>query len=266
VKLLSMVAISVLLVPSIAEAAVTTYAVVMTSQQEVPSAGTRSTSTATGSTTLAFDNVTKTLTGTLTYAGLSGPAVESHIHAAPCGVSGAVDRSLGLDLGSPIALNVVLNSEEETALVTNNLYLDFHTAMYPDGEIRGQILSAGSPMCTGPKQGSGAGTRPAGANVGAETASGAGVDLGSHIDAADAAASPVDASAPCPSSGSAAPHADAGADAASGGEVGCSAAGSAPSMAWFFAGALVVARSVRRRRGAATQARGGVGDSRAWFG
>jgi uncharacterized protein (TIGR03382 family) len=235
VKLFSLarVAVSLLLIPSLAEASVSTYAVVMTSQQEAPSGGGTSTSTATGSTTLAFDDVTKRLTGTLTYAGLSGPPVAAHIHQGACGVSGAVDETLAASATSPMAIDVVLAPAEETALATNDLYVDFHTAQHPDGEIRGQILSAGSPMCTGPQ-------RPL---------AGAAVALGSHIDAEDAGASAVDAS--CPSSS---PKTDAGAAAATaaqGGDVGCSAGGSAPDAAWVIAGALVLAVSVRRRRRAA---------------
>jgi len=234
VKLFSLVAVIGLLIPSLAEAAVSTYAVVMTSQQQIPSGSARNTSTATGSATLAFDDVTKRLTGALTYAGLSGPPLAGDLHEAACGAVGVVDETLASAAKNPIAIDVVLDAKEEAALATNNLYVDLHTALYPDGEIRGQILAAGSPMCAGPQSALAA----------------AGVALGSHIDAEDAGASEVDAS--CPSSSSS--RSDAGAAAASaaqaqGGDVGCSAGGSAPDAAWVLgAGALALGTSVRRRR------------------
>src|SRR5688500_2227123 len=67
-----------------ADAAQTTYFAPLGGANEVPPVFTNGT----GSTTLTFDDQTKELSGTVTYAGLSGAPTAGHIHEGACGQVG----------------------------------------------------------------------------------------------------------------------------------------------------------------------------------
>ncbi len=103
---------------------------------EVPS----NASTANGSATAKFDKVTKILTLNMTYGGLT--ATNMHIHKAPAGVSGGVLFGIGT---LPYSYNInytspALTAGQEDSLMNNLYYLNIHTAAFPAGEIRGQII------------------------------------------------------------------------------------------------------------------------------
>jgi hypothetical protein len=97
-----------------------------------------------GSGTLSIEG--NTLTYSITFSGLSGPASAAHIHgpadatqaigvikslnfpAAPSGVmSGTIDLS-------------TLTPEQVNAIKTGNAYVNIHTTANPGGEIRGQLI------------------------------------------------------------------------------------------------------------------------------
>lgn len=110
--------------------------------QEVPT----NNSAASGTMNATYDPATKTLTYTVTWSGLSGPATAAHIHGAadrgsnagvlqgfinfPTAASGTYSNSVVVD-------NVVI---KDTDLLNSRLYVNIHTAQFPGGEIRGQIL------------------------------------------------------------------------------------------------------------------------------
>ncbi len=97
-------------------------------------------STATGSASLVYNKDTKILTLSMTYTGLT--ATNMHIHKAPAGLNGSVLVGLGVaPFASPINFTyTVLTTGQEDSLINNLYYLNIHSAAYPGGEIRGQIL------------------------------------------------------------------------------------------------------------------------------
>jgi hypothetical protein len=105
--------------------------------------GASDTSTATGSAAISFDTKTKVLTWTITYKGLTGKATAAHFHGpAAAGASAAPEIPLKGSLKSPIKGHAKLTAKQITDLEAEMLYLNIHTAKYPDGEIRGQVLKA----------------------------------------------------------------------------------------------------------------------------
>ncbi len=71
--------------------------------------------------------------------GLSGPIAAAHLHVGASGVNGGVV----LDLGPDIMGNTIVGMADPTPfledLLMGDIYLNVHTAMQPNGEIRGQL-------------------------------------------------------------------------------------------------------------------------------
>jgi CHRD domain len=80
-----------------------------------------------------------TLTWTLTFAGLTGPAVAAHIHMGAKGVSGNVVVPLCAPCKSPVKGTAKITGSLKSAFAKHNLYVNVHTAKNPNGEIRGQL-------------------------------------------------------------------------------------------------------------------------------
>ncbi len=80
--------------------------------------------------------------------GLSGPATGAHFHEAPPGMTGPIVLSLTDEIDVNDAGQVVIDAVLPTpvdfaqALKDGNIYLNVHTALNPDGEVRGQLNSA----------------------------------------------------------------------------------------------------------------------------
>jgi hypothetical protein len=118
--------------------------------QEVPPVPT----TAFGSMSLTLNNDQTMMSVSLDVAGLSH-LTAAHIHAAPGQVDGPIifplaegdlfaplSRSLTeADLTPQPSAGVTTFPEAVDAVLSGNTYANVHTALYPDGEIRGQILS-----------------------------------------------------------------------------------------------------------------------------
>ncbi|TGE24113.1 CHRD domain-containing protein [Hymenobacter aquaticus] len=93
-------------------------------------------STATGTFTGTYNSGTKQLAYTVTYQGITATA--GHIHLGGPGVAGGV--AVPFDkLASPITGTVTLTADQADKLLTNGLYVNIHSAAYPQGEIRGDI-------------------------------------------------------------------------------------------------------------------------------
>jgi hypothetical protein len=94
-----------------------------------------------GSATASLDTATKTLTWTVTYSGLSGPATAGHIHGpAASGANAGVLVPFSGDLASPIKGSATLTDAQISDLEAGKWYVNLHTAANKPGEIRGQLL------------------------------------------------------------------------------------------------------------------------------
>jgi len=103
--------------------------------QEVPAVSTAGTGTLDAS----FDRATRTLTYTVTYSGLSGPAAAGHFHgpAGPGQNAGVVVPFS--DPASPIRGEATLTEAQAADLLAGRWYVNVHTRAHPGGEIRAQV-------------------------------------------------------------------------------------------------------------------------------
>jgi len=98
------------------------------------------TSTASGTAEATLDTDSKLLTYTVTYSGLSGPAMGAHFH----GPSEA-GKNAGIVLPfktvqSPIHGEATLTDSQAADLLAGKWYANIHTAANPGGELRGQMM------------------------------------------------------------------------------------------------------------------------------
>ena len=93
-------------------------------------------STASGIFTGSYDPNSKVLTYSVTYRGVT-PTM-AHIHTGAPGTNGPIIFTPG-GLTSPITGTAFLSADEINDLLNNRLYFNIHSAMYPNGEIRGNI-------------------------------------------------------------------------------------------------------------------------------
>lgn len=224
-------ALVILLAAGAASAAVTKYTVTLNGAQEVPSVDTA----ATGTGTLDFDNQTKTLTGKITYTGLSGAPTGAHIHKEACGKSGGVAQALANPTADSVDVDVTLNDTQVTDLAAGNLYVNIHTNANTAGEIRGQLYPESSTSKC-----------PAEAETDAGSSSG-------ETDSGTKSSSSGGTSSSGGSNGATTVRSDAGTNtAAPADDDGCSMTGSAPGSALAIAFGIGIAiagvgRSRRKR-------------------
>lgn len=97
----------------------------------------------TGKADVAFDTVTKMLSWTVSYKGLTGKATAAHFHGpAAVGAKAAPVAPIKGNLTSPIKGTATLTDKQAADLEAGMWYVNVHTAKYPDGEIRGQVVKA----------------------------------------------------------------------------------------------------------------------------
>jgi hypothetical protein len=126
--------------------ALTNFKANLNVSQEVPTPTTPSTCTGTGTLTLNADN---SITCSVTFSNLTGPAIAAHIHQDPPGVARPNNIIIGLTPGangtSPATCATTppptLTADQLTALRQGNLYFNVHTNANQSGECRGQIVA-----------------------------------------------------------------------------------------------------------------------------
>jgi len=87
-----------------------------------------------------YDSATKTLTYSVTYTGLSGPALGAHFHGP---VEAGKNAGIVLPFKtaqSPIQGTATLTEAQATDLLAGKWYANIHTAANPGGELRGQMM------------------------------------------------------------------------------------------------------------------------------
>ena len=90
-----------------------------------------------------YNDVSNLLDYTITWQDLIDPGTVTnmHFHNAPAGASGGVDLGIPAPWVSPlVGTDVPLNVGQETNLLAGNWYVNVHTAEFPGGEIRGQVI------------------------------------------------------------------------------------------------------------------------------
>ncbi len=97
-------------------------------------------STATGNLEATLDRSTNVLRWKLTYSGLTGPASAGHFHGPAIPGSNAGVAVPFASAASPIEGQATLKPEQVADLMNGKWYANIHTAAYPGGEIRGQVL------------------------------------------------------------------------------------------------------------------------------
>ncbi|MEX2604076.1 MAG: CHRD domain-containing protein [Gracilimonas sp.] len=118
------------------------FEAILSGNNEIPTV----TSTAQGKITATFDGSTLTVDGS--FEGLSEEFTGAHIHTGMAGETGGVtiplepaindDKRSGIFIDSDTSYT--LTSEQITALQNRGLYINVHSATYPGGEIRGQLV------------------------------------------------------------------------------------------------------------------------------
>ncbi len=103
--------------------------------QEAP---TPNASLATGSASLLFNKNTKVLSLYVTHS--IGTPTNGHIHKAAAGVAGGVIFGFPSFVSPINYTSVALTAAQEADLMANLYYVNIHTAAFPAGEIRGQLI------------------------------------------------------------------------------------------------------------------------------
>jgi hypothetical protein len=98
-----------------------------------------------GTLTATYDTITKKLTWSVSYEGLTGPAIAAHFHGpATEGVEAPVEVPAPHADKSPIQGDAVLTDKQAKDLLSGHMYFNIHTTAHKPGEIRGQVIQAKS--------------------------------------------------------------------------------------------------------------------------
>jgi hypothetical protein len=112
------------------------FQVKLDAAQEVPTNDSKGKGTA----ELTYDTASKSLTWTVTFDGLTGPAVVAHFHGpAEPGTNAGVALLIAQNPTSPSKGSATLTEAQAADLMAGRWYVNVHTAANKGGEIRGQV-------------------------------------------------------------------------------------------------------------------------------
>jgi len=95
-------------------------------------------------------NPNGTLTFDIVFSGLLSAEIAAHFHGPATALQNAGVK-IGLPAGSPkMGTTVALLPGDQADLIAGLWYINIHTALFPGGEIRGQVLLDPSPCSTVP--------------------------------------------------------------------------------------------------------------------
>jgi hypothetical protein len=132
---LSMIAAFAIALPGLAQAEMVHFTAHLTSDKEVPP----NNSTGSGDAMATLDTNAKTLTYSVTYSGLTGPAIMAHIHGPASPGANAPVLFPFANPASPIAGSITLTDAQIADLQAGKYYVNVHTAQNKGGEIRGWL-------------------------------------------------------------------------------------------------------------------------------
>lgn len=96
-----------------------------------------------GTLTATYDTITKKLTWSVSYSGLTGQAIAAHFHGpAPEGKPAPIEVPAPHPESNPIQGDAVLTDKQAQDLLSGNVYFNIHTQAHKAGEIRGQVKQA----------------------------------------------------------------------------------------------------------------------------
>lgn len=135
----------IMLAAPLARAGVFMFTVNMNGANEVPANNSVGVGGPMSVGSVSFDDVTKVLSVSISYSGLSAPDTASHIHgpAAPgvnAGVFLPLSGTTGVTAGT-FTGSLVLSAQQQSDLFNGLDYANIHTTAFPGGEIRGQLLN-----------------------------------------------------------------------------------------------------------------------------
>ncbi len=127
-----------------ARAQVVEFRATIAGSQEVPA----NTSPATGTAIMLYDVVANTFDIFITINGLTNTISASHIHEAAVGAAGPVVTNFGAEAvytrsGTTVtaAFRGLTHGGNKLTLLQNGAYVNFHSAQFPGGEVRGQLIA-----------------------------------------------------------------------------------------------------------------------------
>lgn len=98
-------------------------------------------STALGTADAVLDRQTRLLRWKMSFSQLSGPVTMAHFHGpAAIGANAGVALGFAGPVNSPYEGRATLSAQQAADLLAGKWYINLHTARFPAGEIRGQMI------------------------------------------------------------------------------------------------------------------------------
>jgi hypothetical protein len=75
----------------------------------------------------------------ITVQGVSGAIIASHFHSGIVGISGPVVFTITFSGNRATGTWTAITNDQRNELLNHGTYVNVHTSIHPDGEIRGQL-------------------------------------------------------------------------------------------------------------------------------